>query len=273
MNEPESNSPPSSPSRGSRTNTGIRLDRALSERGLAASRERAQALIAAGLVTVNGAPAEKASQNVTADSEIIVLGEVNPYVGRGGLKLEAALKHFRLKVTGLRCLDVGASTGGFTDCLLKRGAGFVVALDVGHGQLAESLRLDPRVEAREGVNARYLSPDQFTEKFDLVVIDVSFISLTLILPAVAPLLRPGGHMVALVKPEFEAGRENVGPGGIVRSENARWFALKKVVNFARDQLGLDVKGTTRAPAGGGGNREFFAYFRVPGERKPAQQSE
>jgi 23S rRNA (cytidine1920-2'-O)/16S rRNA (cytidine1409-2'-O)-methyltransferase len=167
----------------------------------------------------------------------------------------------------MTCLDVGASTGGFSDCLLQRGASVIVALDVGHGQMAESLRADARVELREGVNARYLSPEQFEVKFDLAAIDVSFISLTLVLPAVAPLVRPGGHILALVKPEFEVGRKNIGPGGVVRGEDLQWSALKKITHFGKTSLGLEVRGTMRSPnVGGGRNREFFSWFRVPGEK-------
>jgi len=220
-------------------------------------------MIAAGLVTVDGEPAEKPSQIVFEPTQIEVTGNVMPYVGRGGLKLDAALRHFRLNVNGQTCLDVGASTGGFTDCLIQRGAAKVVAVDVGHGQMDESLRNDPRVELREGVNARYLSPEQFEQPFDLATIDVSFISLTLILPAVKSLIRPGGHIIALVKPEFESGKGAVDRKGVIRSDQTRWFALKKVCAFARDELGLEVRGTMRSPiSGGSGNREFLACFRV-----------
>lgn len=241
-----------------------RLDKEMMNRGLASSRERAQMLIAAGLVTIDGRVAEKPSERVKESAEIVTTGEAMPYVGRGGLKMEAALKQFRINVRDAVCLDVGASTGGFTDCLLQRGARRVIALDVGHGQMAPSLADDPRVELREGVNARYLSPEQFGERFDLAVIDVSFISLTLVLPAVAPLVRPGGHIVALVKPEFEAGREAVGPKGIVRSAEARRKAIQKVIDFARGELKLDLRSTVPSPTlGGAGNREVFACFRVP----------
>jgi hemolysin TlyA family protein len=241
-----------------------RLDKRMMERDLAPSRERAQMLIGAGLVTVDGRIAEKPSERVEEQAEIVVTGEAMPYVGRGGIKLEAALKQFRINVRGAVCLDVGASTGGFTDCLLKRGASRIVAIDVGHGQMAESLANDERVELREGVNARYLSPEQFPDRFDLAVIDVSFISLTLVLPAVVPLVRPGGHIVALIKPEFEAGREAVGPKGIVRSGEARKKAVEKVIRFAKDELKLELRSTMPSPeiGGGGGNREYFANFRV-----------
>jgi len=249
-----------------------RLDKAIVARGLAASRERAQGLIAAGLVLIDGQPAEKPSQPVGEEAEIVVTGEAYPYVSRGGVKMEAALKHFRINVSGYRCLDVGASTGGFADCFLQRGAAHVIAVDVGHGQLAPKLAADPRVELREGVNARYLSPEQFPHKFDLAAVDVSFISLTLVLPAVAPLLRPGGFLIALVKPEFEAGREAVGPRGIVRSAAARQRALDKIIQFGKRDLGLQFRGAMRSPlAGGSGNREFIVCFRAPGA-EPARQA-
>lgn len=250
-----------------------RLDRIILARGLASSRERAQGLIAAGLVLVDGKAAEKPSQPVAESAEIQVTGEALPYVGRGGLKMEAALKHFRLNVQGMECLDVGASTGGFTDCLLQRGAAHVVAIEVGHGQMPESLSGNRRVELREGVNARYLSPEQFERSFDLAAVDVSFISLTLVLPAVSPLVRPGGHIIALVKPEFEAGREAVGARGIVRSPEARKRALDKVTRFGKEDLGLELRGVMRSPAvGGGGNREFIACFRKPAAH-PVQPDE
>lgn len=240
-----------------------RLDKRIMELGLAQSRERAQMLIGAGLVTIDGRVAEKSSERIEAEAEIAVTGEAIPYVGRGGVKLEAALKQFRVNAKDAVCLDVGSSTGGFTDCLLQRGAKRVVAIDVGHDQMAPTILQDPRVELRERINARHLSPEQFSEQFDIAVIDVSFISLTLVLPAVAPLLRPGGHIVALVKPEFEAGRENVGARGIVRSADARKKALQKVVDFAAEQLKLEFRGTMPSPhIGGTGNRESFAYFRV-----------
>ena len=265
MNDTESTAARAVKESGSGNTTGVRLDKLMAARKLVPSRERAQAMIAAGLVTVNGKPAERASQPVAEDSEIEIRGDVMPYVGRGGLKLEAALRHFRINVNGQACLDVGASTGGFTDCLLQRGAANVVAIEVGHDQMAESIRNDPRVELREGVNARYLSPEHFEKPFDFAAIDVSFISLTLVLPAVKPLVRPGGYITALVKPEFEVGKANIGPGGIVRNQEAQWYALKKVTNFGRDDLELEVCGTMRSPnVGGGGNREFFACFRVPG---------
>jgi 23S rRNA (cytidine1920-2'-O)/16S rRNA (cytidine1409-2'-O)-methyltransferase len=238
-----------------------RLDKEMVARGLVPSRERAQILIRAGLVLVEGQPAEKPSQPVKESDAITVIGEVLPYVGRGGIKMEAALRHFRLNVRGAVCLDVGASTGGFTDCLLQHGAVHVIAVDVGHHQLAPSLRSDPRVEVREGVNARYLAPDQFEQPFDLAAIDVSFISLTLILPAVVPLVRPGGHVLALIKPEFEVGRGAVGTRGIVRSPEARQRAVEKVMRFATEELGLEQCGVMEVPRLEEGNREYMACFR------------
>ncbi len=241
-----------------------RLDKAIALRGLASSRERAQGLISAGLVLLNGQVADKPSLPVEEADEIVVTGEALPYVGRGGVKMEAALRRFRLNVAGARCLDVGASTGGFTDCLLQRGAAHVVAIDVGHDQMAQSLRDDPRVDCREGVNARYLDAADFPEPFDLVAIDVSFISLKLVLPPVAPLIRPGGHLLALVKPEFEAGRDAVGARGVVRSRTARLRALDGIMRFAVEDLGLEKRDVIESPLSGRqGNQEFIVCFRRP----------
>ncbi len=239
-----------------------RIDKLVTQRGLANSRERAQMMIHAGLVVVNGKIIDKVGEKVDVESDIVVTGEALAYVGRGGLKLEAALKMFRINASKAVCLDVGASTGGFTDCLLQRGAERVVAVDVGHGQLAAKLVNDPRIELREGVNARYLSPEQFDSLFDIAVIDVSFISLTLILPAVDPLVRPGGHILALIKPEFEAGRENVGAGGVVRDPEARKRCLHKVTEFGNTELGLEVRGTMQAPVTAK-NKEYMVCFRKP----------
>ena len=188
---------------------GERIDKLLVERGLAESRTKAQAMIMAGVVLVNDQRVEKPSHQFDTNSSIRIKGGDDPtsrYVGRGGLKLEAALREFQLDVTGLTCLDVGASTGGFTDCLLQHGAKRVVALDVGHNQIDWRLRNDPRVEVREGVNARYLQPEDFADKFDLAVVDVSFISATKVLPAIVPLLVDGGSIITLIKPQFEVGR-------------------------------------------------------------------
>ena len=200
----------------------MRLDKLLLERGLASSRERAQALILAGKVLVNGQKVEKAGAGVEASADIRLLGEDLKYVSRGGLKLEEALKHWQIDVAGKICLDVGTSTGGFTDCLLQHGAARVIAVDTGHGQIDFRLRQDARVRLLEKTNARYLTSHQVGEAIDLVVMDVSFISATLVLPAVIaaafprPAERRGRQIIVLVKPQFEAGREQVGKGGIVR---------------------------------------------------------
>ena len=243
---------------------GIRLDTLLVERGLAASRERARALILAGSVRVNGQAAPKAGTMVPPDCDITVATPDHPFVGRGGVKLAHALDTFRIGVTGAVALDIGASTGGFTDVLLQRGAAHVVALDVGHGQLDWKLRSDPRVTVLEHVNARFLAAGQLPEAtrvFDIVTIDVSFISLAHILPVVPPLLQPAGHVVALVKPQFEAGREEVGKGGIVRDERVRARVVADVV-AAADRLGLRRAGLTESPIEGmEGNKEVLLYLK------------
>ncbi|MGC8667954.1 MAG: TlyA family RNA methyltransferase [Chthonomonadales bacterium] len=241
-----------------------RLDRLMVARGLAPSRERAQSLIQRGLVRVGDAVVRKPGSFIDPSAPIAVDEEAQPYVSRGGAKLERALKHFRLNVARLRCLDVGCAAGGFTECLLRRGAAEVTAVDVGHGQMHPSLRADPRVHLYEGINARYLEAANFPEPFDLAAVDVSFISLTLVLPAVARLVRPGGHILALIKPEFEAGRQAVGSRGVVRSKAARHRAVEKVIGFGSQQLALEVRGVVAsALPGAGGNREYFAWFRVP----------
>lgn len=234
-----------------------RIDKQLVERGLAESRERAQALVLAGLVLADEQRVDKPGQAIRLDADIRVKGAVHPYVGRGGVKLAAALDAFDLDPTDGTFVDVGASTGGFTDCLLKRGAARVVAVDVGHNQIDYRLRTDPRVEVREGVNARHLSVGDFDTLFDGAVMDVSFISLRLILPAVAPLVRAGGFLVALVKPQFEVGRADVGKGGIVRDEAKRQASLESIESCAT-ALGLKRLGSIESPiAGADGNREFL----------------
>ena len=239
-----------------------RLDVALVARGLAPTREKAQALILAGRVAVDGRPAAKAGQPVGEDAAIAVAEPPHPYVSRGGVKLAAALEGFGIDATGKTCLDVGASTGGFTDCLLQRGAVRVYAVDVGHGQLDARLRGDARVVVREKVNARSLSEDDVPEPVDLAVVDVSFISLKLVLPAVKPRVRPGGAIVALVKPQFEAGRGEVPRGGVVRSEETRRRVVKEIEE-AGPALGLAVLGVVPSPiAGARGNAEFLVGFRV-----------
>ena len=234
------------------------------ERGLASSRERAQALILAGKVLVKGQKVEKAGTGVDPESDIRLLGEDLKYVSRGGLKLERALEYWRVNVAGTVCLDVGASTGGFTDCLLQHGAARVIAVDTGHGQIDFGLRQDARVRLLEKTNARYLTRDQVGEAVDLIVMDVSFISATLVLPAViaaafpdSPDLRRGRQVIVLVKPQFEAGREHVGKGGIVRDEAARLAAVEKVraVFLAQHCSHTDV---INSPIlGAEGNREFL----------------
>ena len=242
----------------------IRLDTLLVERGLAASRERARALILAGDVRVNGQPAAKAGTQVAADAEIGLTAKDHPYVGRGGLKLAHALDTFALDVTGREGLDIGASTGGFTDVLLQRGAAHVVALDVGHGQLDWKIRNDPRVTVIERLNARNLTPGQLPEahrRFAIVTIDVSFISLRHILPVVGPLLAPGADVVALVKPQFEAGRAEVAAGGIVHDDAVRMRVVEEVT-AAADALGLERRGLADSPiAGMEGDREFLLHLR------------
>ena len=240
-----------------------RVDKLLVERGLAPSRTRAQALVMAGAVLVGEQRVEKPSETYPMDAPLRVRGAEDPaarYVGRGGLKMERALREFGLDVTGLVCLDVGASTGGFTDCLLQHGARRVVALDVGHNQIDWRLRTDARVEVREGVNARHLRPVDFKEKFDLVVMDVSFISATKVLPALVPLLKDEGRAVVLVKPQFEVGKGEVGKGGVV-SDPAQHARVVEEVNASARALGLRVRGVVESPIkGADGNREFLALY-------------
>ena len=241
-----------------------RLDALLLERGLAASRERARALILAGDVRVNGRPVTKAGTAVAVDAEIALVAPDHPYVGRGGLKLAHALDVFQVRVDGRVALDIGASTGGFTDVLLQRGARLVVALDVGHGQLDWKIRTDPRVVVIERTNARTLTPDVLPEAaraFDLVTIDVSFISLRQILPAVPRLLLAGADLIALVKPQFEAGRAEVGKGGIVKDVTVHERVIAEVT-AAANALGLERAGITDSPITGmEGNREFLVHLR------------
>jgi 23S rRNA (cytidine1920-2'-O)/16S rRNA (cytidine1409-2'-O)-methyltransferase len=233
-----------------------RADKLVVEQGLAPSREKAQALILAGLIFSGGRRVEKAGHLMEAGARVELHGRPCPYVSRGGLKLEAALDGLRVPVGGLICADVGASTGGFTDCLLKRGAARVYALDVGHGQLDSALRADPRVVTREGVNARYLDERSIPEPVDLVVADASFISLRLLLPAIRK-AAPQARVVALVKPQFEAGRREVGRGGVVRDAEVRARALRAVCERALE-LGYTLRGTLESPIKGPkGNVETF----------------
>lgn len=242
----------------------MRIDKLLVDRGLAESRTKAQALVMAGVVLADEQRVNKPSDTVASDAHVRVKGGDDPtsrYVGRGGLKLETALRDFNLSAEGLTCLDVGASTGGFTDCLLQHGAKHVIALDVGHNQIDYRLRTDPRVEVREGVNARYLQPDDFKAGFDLVVMDVSFISATKIMPAIIPLLQEAARLIILIKPQFEVGRGEVGKGGIVRDpkQHARVIAE---VNQAAQELGLQLQKVIESPIhGADGNVEFLALYK------------
>lgn len=234
-----------------------RIDLLLVERGFFPSRERAQAAVLAGLVRVDGAPVGKPGLKLAPDAAIEVVSPSCPYVSRGGLKLEGAIRGFALEVEGRVCLDVGASTGGFTDCLLQNGAARVYAVDVGYGQLAWRLRCDPRVIAIERTNARHLGRQKIPEPIDLATIDVSFISLRLVVPAVLPLLQPHGRIVALVKPQFEVGRGLVGKGGVVRDPALHARVLSELQAFFRS-LGLSASEPLSSPiAGPKGNREFF----------------
>ena len=255
--------------RGSHELTGRpRLDALLVERGLAPSRERARALVMAGSVRVNGTTVSKPGTPVDPAATISVDAPDHPYVGRGALKLAHALDSFKVAVSGRRALDIGASTGGFTQVLLERGAAVVVALDVGHGQLDWALRNDPRVVVRERLNARALTADDLPDsarQVELVTIDVSFISLRYILPVLPPLLAPDADVVALVKPQFEAGRDEVGKGGIVRDASVHARVVDEVTASGH-ALGLSRVGLTESPITGmEGNREFFVHLR-PSDR-------
>ncbi|HSY91782.1 MAG TPA: TlyA family RNA methyltransferase [Candidatus Binatus sp.] len=246
----------------------IRLDKLLVDRGLAASRERAHALILAGKILVDDQKIEKAGAQVSAECGIRLLGEDLKYVGRGGLKLERALEHWNIVVTGKVCLDVGASTGGFTDCLLQHGAARVIAVDTGYGQMDFKLRQDPRVRLLEKCNARYLTREVVGVAVDFIAMDVSFISATLVLPAVIaaafpelPEERRGRQIVVLVKPQFEAGREHVGKGGIVRDPATQLAAVEKV-KAALQALGAAETDAIESPIlGAEGNREFLLHGR------------
>ena len=238
-----------------------RVDVLLVERGLAPSRAKAQALVLAGQVVVGDQRVDKPGAQVPVDAEVRLKGEVLPYVSRGGLKLKGALDHFGLRVAGEVCADIGASTGGFTDCLLQEGATRVYAIDVGRAQLHEKLRQDPRVISREQVNARALTDEELPGLVGVVVIDVSFISLRLVLPSVLPRLGAGGLLVALVKPQFEVGRERVGKGGVVRDAAARAEAIEGIRAFVAES-GLEVLGLMDSPVPGpAGNVEALLAAR------------
>ncbi len=255
-----------------RASTSVRLDKLLVERGLASTRQKAQALILAGLVEVEGRPASKAGLKVSSTSRITVKGPEHPYVSRGGIKLAHALDHFSLDVNGCVAMDVGASTGGFTDCLLQRGARKVYAVDVGYGQLHWKLRNDPRVVVLERQNIRHLPRDLVPDSIRAATIDTSFISLKLVLPKVLPFLEPEALVVALIKPQFEAGREKVGKGGVVRDPAVHQTVCREMVAFAT-QLNLDVMGVTPSPIQGPkGNREFLMAARWRGASKKSGES-
>lgn len=239
-----------------------RIDRILVDRGLAESRTKAQALVMAGVVLVNERRVDKSSETFSSEDVVRIKGETSTskYVGRGGLKLEAALSAFEMDLYGLICLDVGASTGGFTDCLLQHGASSVVAVDVGTNQLVWSLRTDPRVVVRENINARNLRAGDFETPFDLAVMDLSFISVTKVLPAITPLLTNNGRLIVLIKPQFEVGRGEVGKGGIVREAEKHERVVAEVNSFA-ESIGLIVNGIIESPIlGAEGNKEFLAYY-------------
>ncbi len=238
-----------------------RIDRLLVELGKVDSRERAQRLIRAGQVLVNEQIVDKPG-SLVKPGITIRLKAPEKFVGRGGYKLEAALRHFQISPEGQVCLDVGASTGGFTDCLLQNGAARVIAVDVGHNQLAWKLRTDSRVTLLEGQNARYLTPEVLGDKVTLAVADVSFISLTLILPAIFSCIEAGGFVIVLIKPQFELTSEQVGRGGIVRDEGSRFIAVERIRNYCIDVLRREWLGSLESPiVGAKGNREFLACLR------------
>lgn len=241
-----------------------RLDAEMARRGLAESRERAARLIMAGRVRVNSRPAAKPDLRVDETMEIVVIGAADEFASRGGYKLAAAMDHFAIDAAGRRALDIGASTGGFTDVLLRGGAARVVALDVGYGQLADRLRRDARVTVMDRTNIRHVDRSALPYRPDLVVIDVSFISLKLVLPLARDLAAPSATIIALVKPQYEVGRGMVGKGGVVRDERLRAAALQNILEFAAAQ-GLLTRGAIESPlAGAAGNREYLACFAVPG---------
>jgi 23S rRNA (cytidine1920-2'-O)/16S rRNA (cytidine1409-2'-O)-methyltransferase len=242
----------------------VRLDRLIFERGLVPSRERAQALIIAGKILVDEQKIEKPGAQVKSDSVVRLLGDDLRYVSRGGLKLEKALEHWRIDVTGKTCIDVGASTGGFTDCLLQHGAARVIAIDTGRGQIDAKLRNGSRVTLLENTNARYLTREQLPLKgsVDLIAMDVAFISATLVLPAVITAAAPR-EIVVLVKPQFEVGRERVGAGGIVRDEADQAAAVQKVSAAVEELGGMSVEVIDSPITGLEGNREFLLHAMFP----------
>jgi 23S rRNA (cytidine1920-2'-O)/16S rRNA (cytidine1409-2'-O)-methyltransferase len=240
-----------------------RIDLLLVERGIAPTRSKAQALIMAGGVLVNEKRVDKPSETFPVNSAIRIKsgGEASRYVSRGGLKLEAALRSFSIDPAGKRCIDIGSSTGGFTDCLLQNGAAHVAAVDAGTNQLDWKLRSDERVDVRENTNARSISPGDFPSKFEIAVMDVSFISVTKVVPAVLELLADGGVLVVLIKPQFEVGKGEVGKGGIVRDPDKHQRVIDEIVAFV-SRLGMDHLGTIDSPiTGAEGNKEFLAAWK------------
>jgi 23S rRNA (cytidine1920-2'-O)/16S rRNA (cytidine1409-2'-O)-methyltransferase len=241
-------------------NPKVRLDRLLVEKGLASSQEKARALIYAGMVRVDQQPALKPGKTIDPELPLAVKQAEHPYVGRGGVKLEKALTDFRIEVRGKTALDIGASTGGFTHCLLLKGIKQVFAVDVGYGQLAWEIRQDPRVKVMERRNVRFLTLPDIGEQVDLMVVDTSFISLTLVIPPLLPILKDQGEIVALIKPQFEVGKGKVGKGGVVRNEEDHKTVLESL-NLFFQKIGLSVLGTIESPIQGAkGNREFFIYL-------------
>lgn len=241
----------------------IRLDLLTVEKDLASSRERAKALIMAGRIMVDGVPVSKPGTPVRPSATLVRKGEDLPYVSRGGLKLQAALENFKLSIADTVCIDIGASTGGFTDCLLQNGARRVYAVDVGYGQLAWKLRQDKRVISMERTNARHLKPDDFSESIDIATIDAAFISLRLVVPAVLPCLKPKAAIIALIKPQFEVGKGQVGKGGVVRDPQLHAQVIEELEVFFRTHH-FDIRGLCPSPIlGPKGNREFLMYLRTP----------
>jgi len=239
-----------------------RIDKLLVMGNFAESRTKAQAMVMAGVVLIDEKRVEKPSELFSTGAVIRIKGDSleNKYVSRAGLKLEGALTSFAIDPSGFTCIDIGASTGGFTDCLLKHGAAHVVAIDVGTNQLVWTLRNDPRVDARENTNARTLSPEDFDRQFDLAVMDVSFISVTKILPAILPLLKPDGKIIVLIKPQFEVGKGEVGKGGIVRETEKHERVINTINEFASG-LDLRLSGLIESPIlGAEGNKEFLAFY-------------
>lgn len=238
-----------------------RLDVLIHRLGLTDSREKASSQVMSGIVYVNGIKVDKPGTKFTAESNIEIRGNALPYVSRGGLKIEKAFREFNIDMKDKIALDIGASTGGFTDCMLQNGAAKVYAIDVGYGQLAWKLRTDIRVVCMERTNIRYVTPEDIGESADFASVDVSFISLTKVLPAVIQLLNEGGELVCLVKPQFEAGRDKVGKKGVVRDKDVHIQVLEKIITFCRDEIGLSITGLSYSPIKGPeGNIEYLLYL-------------